>query len=132
MSASVTAQFGNPDPLANPTTFQEVIDQLNDLSEAVDVSGGPFTPYVISSTTPIVGDQNKAWIQTDGNGRPLATKLFYNGSWRKVYNGKVKEVVMFSGDPTVYFDGTGLGLSTATEPNYDGWAICNGQNGTPN
>lgn len=36
---------------------------------------------------------------------------------------------MFTGDPALYFDGTGLGLTTA---DWDGWAICNGANGTTN
>src|ERR1051326_5191654 len=132
MSTTVTAQFAAPDPSSNPTTFGELVTDLNNLSLAEPVSGGPFTPYVISSTTPGVSDQDKAWIQTDGNGRPLTTKLFYNGSWRKIYKGNSFEMRMFKGDPAIYFDNTGLGLSTAPEPNWDGWAIANGQNGTDN
>jgi hypothetical protein len=132
MSATVTAALGNPDPSSNPTNLQDLVTLLNSLFLAEPVSGGPFTPYVISSTTPSVSDQDKAWLQTDGNGRPLAIKLFYNGGWRKFYKGNTSEVRIFRGDPTIYFDNTGLGLSTAPEPNWDGWAILNGNNGTEN
>lgn len=129
MPATVTAQFGNPDPSNNPTTFQELIDDLNDLSLAESVEGGPFTPYVISSTTPGVSDQDKLWMKVDGNGRPLETRLYYNGTWRRIYNGNTNEYRMYGGDPSVDFDGTGLGTVGGQ---WDGWAICNGNNSTPN
>lgn len=129
MSATVTAQFGAPDPNANPTTLGGVVTLLNTLSLAEPVSGGPFTPYVISSTTPAVGDQDKAWFKIDGNGRPLGIYLFYSGNWRKLYRGNPTELRMFSGDPSVYFDNTGLGIVGGE---WDGWAICNGNNGTTN
>ena len=132
MSAYVLPVLGAADPAANPTTLVELVNYLNTLFLQVDVQNGPFTPYVISSTTPAVGDNDKAWLQVDGNGRPLATKLFYNGAWHKIYTGKIGEIAIFSGDPSIYFDNTGLGLSTAAEPNWDGWALCNSQNGTPN
>jgi len=129
MAATVTAQFSNPDPSDNPTTLQGLFTLLNNHALAEPVSGGPFTPYVISSTTPAVADQDKAWFKVDANGRPLEVRLFYNGSWRRFYTGKTGQVEMFSGNLTTYFDGTGLGL---TGLDWDGWAICNGNNGTTN
>jgi hypothetical protein len=129
MSATVTCQFGNPDPNANPTSVADLVTLLNSLSLAEAVSGGPFTPYVISSTTPAVGDQDKAWLKTDGNGRPLGLFLFYSGNWRKFYSGNPSELRMFRGDPTAFFDNSGLGIIGS---DWDGWAICNGNNGTDN
>lgn len=125
---AVITTLSNPDPnTANPSDLQGLVDILNPL--LVSSIDGTFVPYVLSSSTPAVSDQDKAWLQTDSGGRPTAIKLFYNGSWRKFYTGKVGEITMFSGDPASYFDGTGLGLTTA---DWDGFALCNGNNGTPN
>ena len=38
-------------------------------------------------------------------------------------------IVMWSGNVGTAFDGTGLGLA---DTQYEGWALCNGNNGTPN
>ncbi len=134
MAATVTPHLSNPDPNANPTTFQGLVDNLNPLFDTVNVIGGPFTPYVISSTTPVVNDQDKIWAKIDANGRPTGLYLFYNGYWRKFFTGKVGQISMFNGNPTTYFDTTGLGWTPQSGNNteWDGWAICNGQNGTPN
>lgn len=129
MSATVTPSFANADPAANPTSLVDLVTYLNTLFQTVNVDGGPFTPYVISSTTPVVGDQDKVWYKTDGNGRPLGNYKFYNGNWRKIYSGNPTEFKFFGGDPSTQFDGTGLGTVGG---DWDGWAICNGQNGTPN
>ena len=129
MSApAISTIFTNPDPnTQNPTDLQGLVDILNPLFSS-EIQGD-FVPYVLSSSTPAVSDQDKAWLQTDGAGRPLSINLFYNGTWRRFYTGKPNQITMFSGDPAAYFDGTGLGLTTAE---WDGWALCNGQNGTPN
>jgi hypothetical protein len=124
---TVSVQLGNPDPLSNPTTLQQLVDTLNPLFIASLI--GTFLSPVISSTTPSVGDQDKLWINTDGNGRPLSLRLFYNGNWRKVYTGNTSELKMFTGNPTTHFDNTGLGIVAGE---WDGFALCNGQNGTPN
>lgn len=129
MPAQVTPVLSNPDPTWNPTNLAQLWAFLNLSFETVNVSGGPFTPYVISSTTPAVADQDKVWEKVDGNGRPLGRYLFYNGNWRKEYTGNPTELRMFSGDPSTYFDNTGLGIVGGE---WDGWAICNGQNGTDN
>lgn len=129
MPATVTPQLANPDPNAVPTNLQQLHDELNNSFLTVNVSGGPFTPYVISSTTPIVADQDKIWFKVDGNGRPLGIYKFYSGNWRKIYTGNPTEIKIFTGDPATYFDGTGLGIVGGE---WDGWALCNGNNATPN
>lgn len=123
----VNVSFGNPDPSATVSDLQSLVTELNSL-----ISGslnGDFVPYVTSTTTPAVSDQDKIWMQLDAAGRPIAIKKFYSGSWRRFYSGLPSQIRMFTGDPGTYFDGTGLGLVTAE---WDGWALCNGQNGTPN
>jgi len=127
MSATVTPQFGAADPNANPISVQDFVTLLNSLFLTVNVDGGPFAPYVISSTTPAVGDQDKLWAKVDGNGRPLEIRIYYNGTWRRFYTGKNSETAMFTGNPSTFFDGTGLGLPGL---DWDGWALANGQNGT--
>jgi hypothetical protein len=129
MAATFTPQLANPDPNANPTTVASLVTLLNSLFLTGNVAGGPFTPPVISSTTPAVGDQDKIWAKVDGNGRPVGIFIFYSGNWRQFYTGNTSELRMFSGNPSTFFDGTGLGLIGLA---WDGWAICNGNNGTTN
>lgn len=130
MGATVTPILSNPDPTWNPTNLAQLWAFLNLSFETVNVSGGPFTPYVIKSTTPDVSDNDKAWIVVDGNGRPLGIKLFYNGNWRAIYTGKAGEVTNFSGNPA----GTdSFGISPMFDPathlgtvggQWDGWVLC--------
>lgn len=70
----------------------------------------------------------KVWFRIDGAGRPLGAYMFYNGNWRKVYTAGIGEVRMYFGNGN-NFDATGLGVVGG---DMDGWAICNGSNGTPN
>lgn len=127
MGASIQVQFANPPEGTCPATFSDAVTLLNALiSGQVTTS---FIPYIIGASTPAVEDQDKAWIRLDAAGRPLGTFVFYAGAWRRQYSGKPKEITFFSGDPSLYFDGTGKGLTTAE---WDGWALCNGANGTPN
>jgi hypothetical protein len=76
-----------------------------------------------------VSDQDKAWIRIDNSGRPIGTYVFYSGNWRKQPSGLKTEVRVFTGDPAIYFDTSGLGKQNPDD--WDGWAICNGNNGTP-
>jgi len=86
---------------------------------------------VVSTNTPAVADQNRVWLRTDAYGRPVGFFLWYPGSglWRRVPVPRPLEIRMFSGTPSLYFDGTGRGLTTGE---WDGWALCNGQNFTYN
>lgn len=127
MSLPVPITYANAPAGTCPTTIDDLIQLFRDITTA-EVSGS-YLPYVLGSSTPQVEDQDKAWIRLDAAGRPLGTFLYYAGSWRRQYNGKFNEVTMFNGNPAIFFDGTGRGLTTSE---WDGWSLCNGQNGTPN
>lgn len=129
MSApTVTPEFGLPDPTTTVANLTELIVQLNLLALASDVGDGSYMPYITSANTPAVEDQDKAWNRLDNAGRPLGTYVFYNGNWRLQYQGRLGEIRFFSGDPTLYFDATGLGIVGEI---WDGFALANGQNNTP-
>jgi len=127
MSLPVTVTFGTAPDGTCPTTFNDLIVQLNALVSATTT--GSYVPYVVGAVTPSVDDQNKAWIRLDNAGRPLGTFLFYAGSWRRQYNGKFNEITMFNGNPSLFFDSNGLGLTTSE---WDGWHLCNGKDGVIN
>lgn len=136
---TITTTIGQADPNAAPITVNDLITLLNQLINSQ--INGSYIPYIIQHDTPGVDDQDKAWIELDIIGRPIALKIWYtgnSGAWRRVYNGMVGEIRGYSGDPSVDFD-------KSTDPNnpniytsgkigmaYDGWFICNGLNGTPN
>jgi hypothetical protein len=121
-----TAQLGLPDPSAAPLTVTELVNLLNTLFLPVEI--GNFSNQIISgSSTPSVTDQDKLWFKLDGAGNPLGFYKFVGGNWRPVYSGKIGEITMFSGNPVGIFDSTGL---SAIGSVWDGWALCNGNNGT--
>ena len=129
MNPTLTITFAYPDPNTRPVNINNTWDLLNaTVSGSID---GSYIPYVMGHDTPSVDDQDKAWIELDVTGKPIAIKIFYSGIWRRVYNGMLNEIRMFSGDPgdTTAWDSTGLGVPGGV---YDGWQICNGQNGSPN
>jgi hypothetical protein len=135
MNPTVQTQFAFADPNANPLTINELIALLNTLVASQILPEDTFAPYVISHDAPDPDHQDFAWIQTDTAGNPIAVKTFVGGNWRRVYNGMMGEVRGFTGapgytdsDPSL-FDTTGKGRIGLE---YDGWAICNGANGTPN
>lgn len=82
----------------------------------------------VGSSQPSSSLTNKVWFQIDAAGRPLMVKMFYNGNWRKLYSGGYGDVKLFVGNPSGLFDGTGRGVIGGMQ---DGWALCNGNNGTP-
>lgn len=124
MALDGTTTFANPDPSANPLTLTQLIAILNALVSTV--IPGDYAPYVISSSTPAVDDQDKVWHKTDSAGRPLGTFLYYSGAWRREQNGRTGDVKLYSGNPGTDFDSTGLGIVGG---NQDGWALLNGSNG---
>jgi hypothetical protein len=90
-----------------------------------NAGGGIF----VGSAPPSSSITFKVWFKIDGAGRPLGAYQFYNGNWRKVYTGVgIGDVKMYYGNGG-NFDGTGRGTVGGE---CDGWAICNGNNGTPN
>jgi hypothetical protein len=125
------AQFGAADPNTAPISFNDVINQLNQLALDVALSGGPFSAFVKGPSTspPQVSDQDKIWFVTDQNGRPLEIRLFYLGQWRRFYTGKGGKIEMFSGNPATYFDSNHVGFNLGTvigtgSTDWDGWVLC--------
>jgi hypothetical protein len=89
-----------------------------------NAGGGAY----VGSAAPPDSLTNKVWFKVDGAGRPLGVYMFYSGHWRRLYTGAgIGEIRMMWYGPSE-FDGTGRGTIGG---NWDGWAICNGQNGTP-
>lgn len=122
---TVDITLANPDPSDCPGTFEELVALFRTL-----ISGsvtGATTPYVVQAATPTVDQQTFIWFKLDGAGRPVGIYKYYDGNWRRVYNGVASEVRMFAGDPSGVFDGTGKGLLGG---DWDGWALMNGNNGT--
>jgi len=119
-----------PLPACYPGDVNALLDMLTTgggLTGTIpDTAGGGV---FVGSNPPSSSLTNKVWYKTDGAGRPLGVYMFYNGSWRRVYTGVYGEVRMFAGNPASYFDGSGRGIVGG---DLDGWALCNGQNGTPN
>jgi hypothetical protein len=125
MGLPVQISIASPDPSAAPTTLTQLIVLLRTLITAIVT--GDYVPYVQGSGTPAVSDQDKVWHRSDNGGRPMGTYVYYSGSWRRQYNGKIGELTFYQGDPAVDFDGTGLGIVGGE---WDGWALSNGNNGT--
>jgi hypothetical protein len=90
-----------------------------------NAGGGVF----VGSSPPSSSLTNKVWYKTDAAGRPLGVYMFYNGNWRKVYTGAIiGEIRLYVGGQAA-FDASGRGLIGG---DLDGWAVCNGNNGTTN
>jgi hypothetical protein len=120
-----------PLPACYPSDVNGMLDLLTTggglSGQIADTAGGGV---FVGSTPPSSSLTNKVWYKTDAAGRPLGVFMFYNGNWRKVYTGvALYEIRMFAGPFSLYFDGTGRGLVGG---DVDGWALCNGQNGTLN
>lgn len=123
----VIITLGNPGPDDCPTNLTETFAFIRELISAEILAN--IVPYITGATTPAVEDQNKIWHKVDVNGRPLGTYVFYSGAWRKQYSGKLGEIVFYSGDPAADFSETG-GKGTVGG-DWDGWQLCNGNNGSP-
>lgn len=135
MNPIISTTIGAADPNASPITVNDLINLLNQLITS-EIQGS-YIPYVIQHDTPGVDDRDKAWIELDTGGRPIALKTWYAGNagaWRRVYNGMIGEIRGYSGDPSIDFDKNADGLYTSGKigERYDGWNLCNGTNGTPN
>lgn len=121
-----TAQLGLPDPSAAPLTVTELVTLLNALFLPVSV-GNYNAQIVTGSSTPGVGDQDKLWFRSDNSGNPLGFYTFVSGVWRPIYSGRLGQITMFSGSPFGFFETSGRAIAGTT---WDGWALCNGNNGT--
>lgn len=129
--AQVTFTY-NPEPApacypADVNGLAQLLTQGGMLAGQVpDTAGGGI---FVGAAPPSSSLTYKVWFKIDGAGRPLGAYQFYNGNWRKVYtNVGIGDVKMYYGSGN-NFDSTGLGVVGGDT---DGWAICNGQNSTPN
>ena len=125
-SPNVQTQVSMPDPNAAPLNLTQLFQLLNlHLSSQII---GDYAPYVLQNGEPGVSDQDKVWFERDSQGRPVAIKVFWNGTWRRIYNGMMNEIRGYTGNPGTDFDSTGWGKVGGE---YDGWHLCNGNDGTP-
>lgn len=126
MSApTATTVFAVPAPGTCYDTFTEAVAALNALVSTT--IGGDYPSVVTGSSTPAVEDQDKIWDRRDAQGRPIGLYIYHSGHWVKIYTLPIGATVIFTGDPTGLFDGTGLGI---IDTDWYGFAFCNGQNGT--
>lgn len=127
-TTAVEAIPDNLDPtLPNPVTVQDAINQVAD-NTTYQINGDSAV-VVVGPNNPTVEDQGKVWLRTSPCGAPLAWFRWNVKSkmWRRVIQGLPGEIRIFCGDPSLYFDNTGLGIPTAE---WDRWALANGGNGT--
>lgn len=117
-----------------PSTTQGMLEMLAKYTKYQITADSQV--MVVSTNTPSTVDQNRVWLRTDANGRPVGFFLWYKpattgavGTWRRVPVIRPEEMRMFSGTPSSYFDATGRGIVGAE---WDGWALCNGNNFTVN
>lgn len=128
--ANVTFTYNPvPAPACYPPDLNGLAQELTSggiLSGTIpDTAGGGLAS---GSTPPSSALANKVWLKTDVAGRPLGLYAYYNGNWRRIYTGvSVGEIRMIWYAPS-QFDGTGR---ATVGSDWDGWAICNGNNGTP-
>jgi hypothetical protein len=115
----------NPPPL----TIQEALNTVATYTSYSITQDSQLV--VVGPNNPVTEDQSKVWLRTSPCGIPLGWYRWNTCAlaWYPVITGLPGEIRMFCGDPTLYFDTTGLGITTAE---WTGWALCNGSNGTPN
>lgn len=127
MAIVVNLAWANPAPEDCPTNLQETVDIYRELlTGSIEAS---ITPYIRQAATPSVDQQNLIWHKIDVDGRPIGTFHFYGGAWRREYSGRQDEIRYFMGDPAIHFESDGRGIVGGE---WDGFALCNGNNGTPN
>jgi len=119
-----------PAPACYPSDVNGLLDMITTgggISGTVpDTAGGGV---FVGPNPPSSSLTNKVWYKTDAAGRPLGVYMFYNGNWRKVYTGAAYGEIRMFWYYSGMIDGTGRGVLGG---DMDGWALCNGQNGTPN
>ena len=119
-----------PAPACYPPDLNGLAEELTTggilSGEVPDNAGGGI---FVGAAAPSSSLTNKVWFKIDSAARPLGIYMFYNGNWRKVYTGVVLGELRFYSGASSVFDGTGRGIVGG---DVDGWALCNGQNGTFN
>jgi hypothetical protein len=87
-----------------------------------------FSFFNFGDTSPDVDKRDRPWLKTS-NGVPVGWFVFFNNQWRRMVTSPIGTLVDYSGPWDGVFDTSGRGIVGGE---WDGWAICNGQNGTPN
>ena len=144
MSPPVQTTLPPPPTGSHPLNIVELFALIDmGLTSAITETIPPYMPYILQSAEPTApGDQGKAWIKLSSQGIPLGIYVYYvpatppnaTGSWRRVYNGMLGEIRIYSGNPATDFDVNPNGSWGAGKigMEYDGWHLCNGVDGTPN
>lgn len=127
MAIAVEITLDNPAPEDCPTNLTETFQVIRESIHGSVVA--TITPYIRQSATPGVDQQDLVWHKIDVDGRPIGTFHYYSGAWRREYSGRTDEIRYFMGDPAVHFESDGRGIVGGE---WDGFALCNGNNGTPN
>jgi hypothetical protein len=120
-------------PNAVPASYTPPTD-MQGLIEAIP----QYTSYSLNDTGAVMqvnanaagADLNGLWVWML-NAAKLPPRLMtgYRNNWWQLYTGMPWELRMFVGYPTGYFDSSGYGIEYS---GWEGWALCNGQNGTFN
>jgi hypothetical protein len=113
-----------PDPAWKPIDLTDLFSKIDQRLRIAFATDNSYIPYLVSSTTPSVDDQDKIWVKLDNLGNPLGNFIFVRGNWRLIYTGRIGEVKIFIGDPSVPFDTNGRGVVGGL---WDGWQIMNGK-----
>jgi hypothetical protein len=119
-------------PQSVPANY-EPPDDMQGLLEAVP----EYTTYVLNDDGANVtinatggADFNGIWAwDLSAQNQPFRLMTGYRNSWWPLYTGMPGEIRMMVTPPAGYFDGSGRGLQNS---GWDGWCLCNGQNGTVN
>lgn len=130
--ANVTFTANNqPAPACYPPDVNGMLNLIANGGISGTIPDNAGGGIYVGSVPPSSSLTNKLWARIDGAGRPLGMYMFYNGNWRKVYNGSYGDIKLYVGPFNGVFDGTGRGVIGGTPPyDQDGWQICNGNNGT--
>lgn len=126
----VETVFAMPDPDASPLNLIQLFQLANALVRST-ITGDEFLNVTAQVLEPGPEHRDTLWVVLDSVGRPIALKYWYNGHWRRVYNGMVGEVRGYTGapglgPPPALFNANGRG-NIGLE--YDGWHLCNGKDG---
>lgn len=110
------------DPLPSGSCLpDELYDYLSTSVQIVTVGCTGCICFVQQTTPPGPEQQDYQWILESNIGVPLYQLCFFNGEWRRFPTAPIGAEVLFSGDPSLYFDPiTRLGLHGGQ---WDGWGI---------
>jgi hypothetical protein len=127
-----------PNDYEPPNDVQGVLEAVPQFTTYTVQADGPAV--VVSKTgtetepgtgAQVGADLNSIWIWALGPGWLEAPRVMtgYKNTWWQVNTGKPGEIRQFCGAPSGYFDSSGYGIEWG---GWEGWALCNGNNGTVN